>query len=291
MKNSIVWTTDVALELESLFHKESILDEHLEVVDSLILRWQRIAILIKFDFSNEDDILKIKELIPVTDQTSPLAIFDSATEAIDFFQDMRTIIARKALFFFRQTQGQYAPAVQGLIKHCSDIIRESPVIYHQKPNVYLEDIVFCMQKAVAANDITYDVLRHFHKIIHDLEVYDAKYHAHLSKKAQRKNISAGKADEVKWRQDIFAEFAAYYEGRQKDSQGISMHKAAIDFFKLHSKDDKFTGKWKTGESFYRSYTERKQDSQKKSMHRMQKYNDEQNCFEIPADIVAALKKL
>ena len=291
MKNSIVWTTDVALELESLFHKESILDEHLEVVDSLILRWQRIAILIKFDFSNEDDILKIKELIPVTDQTSPLAIFDSATEAIDFFQDMRTIIARKALFFFRQTQGQYAPSVQGLIKHCSDIIRESPVIYHQKPNVYLEDIVFCMQKAVAANDITYDVLRHFHKIIHDLEMYNAKYHAHLSKKAQRKNISAGKADEVKWRQDIFAEFAAYYEGRQKDSQGISMHKAAIDFFKLHSKDDKFTGKWKTGESFYRSYTERKQDSQKKSMHRMQKYNDEQNCFEIPADIVAALKKL
>ena len=291
MKNSIVWTTDVALELESLFHKESILDEHLEVVDSLILRWQRIAMLIKFDYGNEDDILKIKELIPVTEQTSPLAIFDSATEAIAFFQDMRTIIARKALFFFRKTQEQYAPAVQGLIQHCCDIIRESPVIYHQKPNVYLEDIVFCMQKAVAANDITYDVLRHFHKIIHDLEVYNAKYHAHLSKKAQRKNISAGKADEVKWRQDIFAEFAAYYEGRQKDSQGISMHKAAIDFFKLHSKDDKFTGKWKTCESFYRSYTERKQDSQKKSMHRMQKYNDEQNCFEIPADIVAALKKL
>ena len=291
MKNGIVWTTDIAVQYESLFHKESILDEHLEVVDSLILRWQRIAMLIKFDYGKEDDILKIKELIPVTDQTSPLAIFDSATEAIDFFQDMRTIIARKALFFFRQTQGQYAPAVQGLIKHCSDIIRESPVIYHQKPNVYLEDMIFCMQEAIIANDITYDVLRHFHKIIHDLEVYDAKYHAHLSKKAQRKNISAGKADEVKWRQDIFAEFAAYYEGRQKDSQGISMHKAAIDFFKLHSKDDKFTGKWKTGESFYRSYTERKQDSQKKSMHRMQKYNDEQNCFEIPADIVAALKKL
>ena len=49
MKNGIVWTTDTAVQLESLFHKESILDEHLEVVDSLILRWQRIAMLIKFD--------------------------------------------------------------------------------------------------------------------------------------------------------------------------------------------------------------------------------------------------
>ena len=48
MKNGIVWTTDIAVQLESLFHKESILDEHLEVVDSLISRWQRIAMLIKF---------------------------------------------------------------------------------------------------------------------------------------------------------------------------------------------------------------------------------------------------
>ena len=61
MKNGIVWTTDIAVQLESLFHKESILDEHLEVVDSLILRWQRIAMLIKFGSGNEDDILKIKE--------------------------------------------------------------------------------------------------------------------------------------------------------------------------------------------------------------------------------------
>ena len=175
MKNGTKWTIELALELESLFYKESVAEEHIEIVDNLSRRWQAIAELIGFNFTNEDTVATIEKLFPVTDEKSPLYIFDDAMEAINFFQDMRTIKARRACFFIRTTKESYSPSVQALIKICCEIIDASPVEYHQRPNIALENMITCMSMAIGANDITYDVLRLFHKIIHELEEKQARY--------------------------------------------------------------------------------------------------------------------
>ena len=86
MKSGKKWTTDLALELESLFFKENIAEEHIEIVDKLALRWQAIAELIGYNFTNEEAVATIEKFFPVTDEKSPLYIFDDAAEAIDFFR-------------------------------------------------------------------------------------------------------------------------------------------------------------------------------------------------------------
>ena len=163
MKNGEKWSTELALELESLFYKESVAEGHIEIVNGLERRWQGIANLIGFDFTNEDAVATIEKFFPVTDEKSPLYIFDDAAEAIDFFQDMRTIKARRAWFFIRTTKESYSPSVQALIKICCEIIDASPVEYHQKPNIALEDMNSCMSMAIGANDVTYEVLLFFTK--------------------------------------------------------------------------------------------------------------------------------
>ena len=97
MKNSTKWNTELAMELESLFYKDSVPEEWIEIIDKLERRWQGIANLIGFDYTDEDVVKKIGDFFPVTDETSPLHIFDNAAEAIDFFQDMRTIKARRGV--------------------------------------------------------------------------------------------------------------------------------------------------------------------------------------------------
>ena len=76
MKNGIRWNAELAMELESLFYKESIAEEYIEIVDNLDRRWQAIAELIGFNFTNEDTVATIEKLFPVTDEKSPLYIFD-----------------------------------------------------------------------------------------------------------------------------------------------------------------------------------------------------------------------
>ena len=55
----------MALELESLFYKESVAEEHIEIVNGLERRWQAIAELIGFDFTNEDAVATIEKFFPV----------------------------------------------------------------------------------------------------------------------------------------------------------------------------------------------------------------------------------
>lgn len=193
----------MALELESLFYKDSVPEEWIEIIDKLERRWQGIANLIGFDYTDEDVVKKIEDFFPVTDEKSPLHIFDDAEEAIDFFQDMRTIKARRTCFFIRTTKESYSPSVQALIKICCEIIDASPVEYHQRPNIALENMITCMSMAIGANDTTYDVLRLFHKIIHDLEEKQARYIVLQKKLKNRKKISESKQKNVEWREECF----------------------------------------------------------------------------------------
>ena len=87
MKYGIKWNTELALELESLFYKDSVPEEWIEIIDKLERRWQGIANLIGFDYTDEDVVKKIEDFFPVTDKKSALYIFDDATEAINFFSE------------------------------------------------------------------------------------------------------------------------------------------------------------------------------------------------------------
>ena len=51
MKNATKWNTELALELDSLFYKDSVPEEWIEIVDKLDRLWQGIADLIGFDFT------------------------------------------------------------------------------------------------------------------------------------------------------------------------------------------------------------------------------------------------
>ena len=101
MKNGTIWNTELALNLESLFYKDSVAGEYMKMVDRLSRLWQEIAALIGFELTNEDVVNKIKEF-GTDDPASALYVFDNAEEAISFFQDMRTVNARKALFCIKK---------------------------------------------------------------------------------------------------------------------------------------------------------------------------------------------
>ena len=283
MKNGTKWTTELALELESLFHKESVAERHIEIVNGLDRRWQAIAELIGFNFTNEDTVATIEKLFPVTDEKSPLYIFDDAMEAINFFQDMRTIKARRAWFYIRTTKDSYAPAVQALIKICCEIIDDSQVEYHQRPNIPLENMIDCMSMAIGAKDITYEVLRNFHKIIHDLEKKQVEYNKRSYEKARGNQITKGKQDDVNNRKKYFKEFENYYNKRIQSGERISRHQAASGFFKqkANEEDKIFKGIWKNSESFYRAYTERNQVTKNKARDKKQQEKD--SAFEIPPE--------
>ena len=283
MKNGTKWTIELALELESLFYKESVAEEHIEIVDNLSRRWQAIAELIGFNFTNEDTVATIEKLFPVTDEKSPLYIFDDAMEAINFFQDMRTIKARRAWFYIRTTKDSYAPAVQALIKICCKIINDSPVEYHQRPNIPLENMIDCMSMAIGAKDITYEVLRNFHKRIHDLEKKQVEYNKRSYEKARGNQITKGKQDDVNNRKKYFKEFENYYNKRIQSGERISRHQAASGFFKqkANEEDKIFKGIWKNSESFYRAYTERNQVTKNKARDKKQQEKD--SAFEIPPE--------
>ena len=64
MKNGTKWTTELALELESLFYKESVAEEYIEIINNLDRRWQAIAELIGFNFTNVDTVATIEKLFP-----------------------------------------------------------------------------------------------------------------------------------------------------------------------------------------------------------------------------------
>ena len=61
MKNGTKWNTELALELESLFYKESVAEEYIEIVNNLDRRWQAIAELIGFNFTNVDTVATIEK--------------------------------------------------------------------------------------------------------------------------------------------------------------------------------------------------------------------------------------
>ena len=86
MKNSTKWNTELAMELESLFYKDSVPEEWIEIIDKLERRWQGIANLTGIDYTDEDVVKKIGDFFPVTDETSPLFPFEDAEEAINFFR-------------------------------------------------------------------------------------------------------------------------------------------------------------------------------------------------------------
>jgi len=135
--------------------------------------------------------------------------------------------------------------------------------------------------AIGAKDITYEVLRNFHKIIHDLEKKQVEYNKRSYEKARGNQITKGKQDDVNNRKKYFKEFENYYNKRIQSGERISRHQAASGFFKqkANEEDKFFKGIWNNSESFYRAYTERNQVTKNKARDKKQQEKD--SAFEIP----------
>ena len=216
MKNATKWNTELALELESLFYKDSVPEEWIEIIDKLERRWQGIANLIGFDYTDEDVVKKIEDFFPVTDEKSPLHIFDDAEEAIDFFQDMRTIKARRAWFVIRTTKETYSPSVQALIKICCEIIDRGPVALRHKSYGVFENIIFCVSAAIGNNDVTYNSLCLLCTVIQNLDKFQIDWAMRFSENVRGSKIAQGKQEKVEIRKAYFYEFEEYFEDLKSD---------------------------------------------------------------------------
>lgn len=117
MKNSTKWNTELAMELESLFYKDSVPEEWIEIVDKLDRLWQGIADLIGFDYTDEDVVKKIEDFFPVTDEKSPLHIFDDAEEVIDFFSGYADNKSQKSMVFYPHHKRILLPVSTGIDKN------------------------------------------------------------------------------------------------------------------------------------------------------------------------------
>ena len=288
MKNGTKWNTELAMELESLFYKDSVPEEWIEIVDKLDRRWQGIADLIGFDFTDEDVIKKIENFFPVTDEKSSLYFFDNAAEAIDFFQDMRIIKARRAWFFIRTTKESYSPAVQALIEICREIIDWGSVALRQKSYRVFENIIFCVSGAIENNDVTYNSLCLLCTVIQDLDKFQIDWATRFSENVRGSKIAQGKQKKVEIRKAYFAEFEKYFANRCQKGKMISKHHAASDFFKQKKNDENFNKIWKSPNSFYRAYTDRKQPTKNKA--RLEEQQKKNSVLDIPTEMADVLNK-
>ena len=288
MKDATKWNTELAMELESLFYKDSVSEEWIEIVDKLDRLWQGIADLIGFDFTNEDTVKKIENFFPVTDEKSALYIFNDAEEAINFFHDMRMIKGRRALFDIRSRRESYSPSVQALIKICLEIIDYAPIALRHKPYVLFETIICCMASAIQKNDVTYESLRLFCSIIQDLEKFQTEWCKRFHENTRGKQIAQGKQKQVEIRKAYFDEFEKYYDDRRREGETISKHHAVSSFFKEKKEDNTFNAFWGSQEAFYRAYTDRKQPTKNKARLEQQKKKD--SVLGIPTDLEDVLNK-
>ena len=288
MKNVTKWNTELAMELESLFYKDSVPEEWIEIIDQLDRRWQGIADLIGFDFTDEDVVKKIENFFPVTDEASPFHPFEDAEEAINFFQDMRTIKARRAWFVIRTTKESYAPSVQALVKICCEIIDCGPVALRHKSYGVFENIIFCVSAAIENNYVTYNSLCLLCTVIQDLDKFQIDWATRFSENMRGSKIAQGKQEKVKIRKAYFDKFEKYFADRRQNGEKISRHHAASGFFKQNENDDNFNQIWKCSEAFYRAYTDRKQPTKNKARSEAQQKKN--SVLDIPTEMVDVLNK-
>ena len=288
MKNATKWNTELALALERLFFKDSVPEEWIEIIDKLERRWQGIADLIGFDFTNEDVVATIKNQFPVTNKKSALYIFDDAEEAINFFHDMRMIKGRRTLFDIRSRRESYSPSVQALIKICLEIINHELIALRHKPYVLFETIIFCMDSAIQKNDVTYESLRLFYSIIQDLAKFKTEWCKRFHEIIRGKQIARGKQKQVEIRKAYFDEFENYYADRRQKGEKISKHHAVSSFFKEKKEDNTFNAFWGSQKAFYRAYTDRKQPTKNKA--RLEEQQKKNSVLDIPTEMVDRLNK-
>ena len=288
MKNATKWNIELALELESLFYKDSVPEEGIEIVDKLDRRWQGIANLIGFDYTDEDVVKKIEDFFPVTDEKSPLHIFDDAEEAIDFFQDMRTIKARRAWLVIRTTKESYSPSVQALIKICCEIIDRGPVALRHKSYGVFENIIFCVSAAIGNNDVTYNSLCLLCTVIQNLDKFQIDWATRFSENVRGSKIAQGKQKKVKNRKAYFEDFEQYFANRCQKGEKISKRHAAFGFFKQKENDENFNKIWKSPDSFYRAYTDRKQSTKNKA--RLEEQQKKNSVLDISTEMADVLNK-
>lgn len=252
------------MELESIAYKapKSIPIEHVHILNTFDAIWAKIADIIKYDFTNDTVIGTIAEYFPEQKNDSVFYLFDDKDEAIAFFNDFRTVKARKAICQLKYSMQEYSLAIQGLIRFFVELVEASPIAFRDDPPLRLEAVIICIGNAVSENNITYDVLRQIHQIIHVLEVYQLGYLSALNKKEEGTRRAKGKQDAVQWRLMILNEFDEYFNLQRIGTSKMSKHQAARSFYIKKSNNEKFAACWRDAETFYKSICSRKQSPTK-----------------------------
>lgn len=235
------WDKEKAMELESIVHKDlqSVPVEHIRLVEKFDIIWTQMAETIKFDFTDNSVIDSIAIFFKSQDRNSVFYLFDDQEEATAFFNDFRTVRAQRALHHLINLPNQYSPAVQGLIAFFGELVKNSPVAFRDDPPLRLEKVLNCIEMAISINDISYDILRLFHQIIHELEVYQFVFLKVLEKGHKGSKRSAGKQEAVERRLKTFEEFDAYFEQKKGENPKISKMHAARSYYKDRSIKDEY----------------------------------------------------
>lgn len=272
------WDKKKAMELESIVYKDpqSVPVEHILLVEKFNIIWTEMAETIQFD--STDHSVAVADSIAVffksQDRNSVFSRFDDPEEAAAFFNDFRTVRAQRALHLLINSPNQYSPAVQSLIAFLGELVENSSIAFRDDPPLRLEKVLNCIEMAILINDISYDILRLLHQIIHELEVYLFGYSKVLDKEHKGSKRSAGKQEAVERRLKTFEEFDAYFEQKKSENPKISKMHAARSYYKNRSvKDEYFAACWKNEKTFYNSLCHRNQSPVKNKVREEKKQKD------------------
>lgn len=256
------WNKRIAMELESIAHKnpENVPSEHAHILEKFDRFWDKMAKIIGYDFTDDTVINYIREYFPVLKNDPVFCLFDDAEEALAFFNDFRTIKAKKAIYSLNYSVQNYPSAIQGLIRFFVELVENSPVAFRDDPPLRLEAVLICIGNAISEGNITYNVLRDFFQIIHELEVYQHGYLTAIERIQNGKKRAEGKQSAVQRRLEFFNEFEAFCQQKAVDSN-MPKNKMAQFFFDkkaIEEKNEEFALRWQNAETFYKSFCNRKQ---------------------------------
>lgn len=257
------WNKRIAMELESIAHKnpENVPSEHAHILEKFDRFWDKMAKIIGYDFTDDTVINYIGEYFPVLKNDPVFCLFDDVEEALAFFNDFRTVKAKKAIYSLNYSVQNYPFAIQGLIRFFVELVENSPVAFRDDPPLRLEAVLICIDNAISEGNITYNVLRDFFQIIHELEVYQRGYLTAIERTQNGKKRAEGKQNAVQQRLEFFNEFEAYLSQRKAANSKTTKHQAALHFYKeksRHADNEEFTSRWSNAEAFYKSFCNRKQ---------------------------------
>lgn len=264
--NSSWWNQQIANWLKCIIYQrpEQLSSQYVDILKTLEMIWCKMAEIIDFDFTDGSVAESISRCYSANNENFS-SIFDNADDALEFFNIFRSVKGWLTFNMIKRSIQHYHVDIQDLIYFLIKLVEDFPTIFHQEPPLLLESVFICINDAVKDKKVSYKVLLQVYKIIHILENYQYNFAGILESSRKGNNRAKGKQNAVQQRLNYFKEFDYFYEQKHDADHKVTKHQAARMFFAKKRKEDEnkeFKIPWKDSETFYKSYCNRKQSSNK-----------------------------